>query len=137
MNAPSVPPERPTPRRVSADSRVRVTAPPRRRKSISVTRTHEIDEGTELGEVMLGSLMRDQRRLSLSVIAVLLLCFLPLPLLTKLPILTENGIHGLPWSWVILGVLPFGVLWLLGWWYVRRAEANERAFAHLMAQDKR
>ena len=46
MNAPAER-ERPLPRRVSAAQRVRVTAPPRRRKSAPVTRTHEIDEGTE------------------------------------------------------------------------------------------
>lgn len=135
MNAPAER-ERPLPRRVSAAQRVRVTAPPRRRKSAPVTRTHEIDEGTELGEVLLGSLMRDQRRLALSVLGVLALCFLPLPLLLQLPLFTEHGIRGLPWSWVILGALPFGVLWLLGWWYVRRAEATERAFAELMGTDE-
>lgn len=122
---------------MAAAQRVRVTAPPRRRKSAPVTRSHEIDEGTELGEVLLGSLMRDQRRLSLGVLGVLAACFLPLPLLMELSVFTDHGIHGLPWSWLILGVLPFGVLWLLGWWYVRRAEANERAFAELMAQDDR
>lgn len=136
MNASSERPERPTPRRVSAGARVRVTAPPRRRKAAPVTRGHEIDEGTELGEVLLGSLMRDQRRLSLGVLGVLLACLLPLPLLTQLPALTDHGIRGLPWTWVVLGVAPFVVLWLLGWWYVRRAEANEQAFAELMAQDQ-
>lgn len=86
--------------------------------------------------MLLDSLMRDQRRLSLGVLAVLAVIFLPLPLLTRLPALADHGPFGLPWVWLILGVAPFFVLWALGWWYVRRAEATEQAFADLMVQDR-
>jgi hypothetical protein len=37
-----------------------------------------------------------------------------------------------PLSWLLLGVLAYPWLVLLGWLYVRAAEANERAFTELL-----
>jgi hypothetical protein len=36
-------------------------------------------------------------------------------------------------GWLLLGVVAYPFLWGLGWFYVRRAERNERDFADLMA----
>lgn len=116
--------------------RVRVTGPPRRHTPRA--RTGDIDEETRLGSVYLGSLLREQLRLALRTIAVLLLTVGLLPLVFHLaPGLSEVHLLGLPLSWLLLGVLVYPLLVLLGWRYVRRAERNEADFADLMSEVER
>ena len=56
-----------------------------------------------------------------------------LPLLFRLfPGLVEVDVAGLPLSWLLLGLLVYPWLVLLGLWYVRRAERNERDFVLLL-----
>jgi hypothetical protein len=43
---------------------------------------------------------------------------------------------GLPLFLLILGLGVYPPLVLAGWWYVRRAEALERSFAELMAEQR-
>ncbi len=114
--------------------RVRVTAPPRRRSTARVTRTRQIDQETQVGEVFLASLLREQRRLALRVL-IGLGVLVALPLLFHLaPGLASTRLLGLPLPWWLLGVLAYPYLWLLGWFYVRRAEANERDFTALLRE---
>ena len=62
--------------------RVRVTGPPRRRApGVRPAGTREIDAGTEVGEVYMRSLLREQRRLAVRVLAVLATTVGGLPLL--------------------------------------------------------
>ncbi|CAB4716849.1 MAG: hypothetical protein F2667_09180 [Actinobacteria bacterium] len=112
-------------------ARVRVTGPPRRRTPLR--RTADIDAETRLGEVYLGSLLREQLWLALRVLAVLVAMIGMLPLLFHLaPGLAAVEVLGLPVAWLVLGVLVYPFLAVLGMVYVRRAEANERDFADLM-----
>lgn len=124
----SEPPPRPT--------RVRVTGPPRRRASVvRPAATREIDAGTELGAVYMRSLLREQLRLALRILAVLASTVGTLPLVFHLfPQLGAVRVLGLPVPWLLLGVLVYPWLILLGWIYVRRAEANERDFADLVGE---
>ena len=120
-------PEKPT--------RVRVTGPPRRRAGVvrpDVAR--EIDAETALGEVFMRSLLREQLRLALGVLTALALTLGILPLLFVVsPDLAGVQVGPVPLAWLLLGVLVYPWLVLLGWSYVRRAEANERDFAELVS----
>jgi hypothetical protein len=112
--------------------RVRVTGPPRRRTPAA--RTTDIDAGTRLGGMYLGSLLREQLRLALGVLSVLALTVGLLPLAFHLlPGLSGVDVLGMPLSWLALGVLVYPTLLALGWVYVRRAERNEHDFAELMS----
>ena len=113
--------------------RVRVTGPPRRRTPAA--RTTDIDAETRLGDMYMGSLLREQLRLALGVLAVLALTVGLLPLLFHLaPRLSGVGVFGLPLGWLLLGVAVYPWLLVLGWAYVRRAERNERDFAELVSE---
>lgn len=116
--------------------RVRVTGPPRRTHAPRA-RTGDIDEQTPLGGVYLGSLLREQLYLALRVLGVLALSVGSLPLLFHLfPGLAERHVLGLPLAWLLLGVLVYPWLLLLGRWFVRRAERNERDFVLLLQAEE-
>lgn len=117
-------------------ARVRVTGPPRRTHAPRA-RTGDIDEQTPLGGVYLGSLLREQLYLALRVLGVLTLSVGSLPLLFHLfPGLAERQVLGLPLAWLLLGVLVYPWLLLLGRWFVRRAERNERDFVLLLQAEE-
>jgi hypothetical protein len=53
------------------------------------------------------------------------------------PALGDVRVLGVPVPWLLLWVLVYPWLVLLGWRYVRRAEANERDFAELVGEVRR
>ena len=113
--------------------RVRVTGPTRRRTA--ATRTREIDAGTRVGAIYMGSLLREQLRLALRVIATLFATVGSLPLLFYLfPGLADVHVLGIPLSWLLLGILVYPLFLVLGWRYIRRAEDNERDFTDLVQE---
>ena len=114
--------------------RVRVTGPPRRRADVvRSTGTREIDAETALGEVFMRSLLREQLLLAARVLVALALTLGLLQLLFHLvPSLGDVRVGPMPLAWLLLGVLTYPWLVLLGWFYVRRSEANERDFADLV-----
>lgn len=114
---------------------MRVTGPARRRTPAPRTRAAEIDAGTALGAVYLSSLLREQRRLAARVLGVLVITVGTVPLLFHLqPQLGDVTVLGVPVAWVALAVAVHPLLWLLGWFYVREAEANEADFADLLSE---
>lgn len=114
--------------------RVRVTGPPRRRASVERSAgTREIDAETALGEVFMRSLLREQLTLAVRVLAALALTVGLLPLAFRVfPSLGDVTVGPVPVAWLLLGVLTYPWLVLLGWFYVRRSEANESDFADLV-----
>lgn len=79
------------------------------------------------------SLLREQLRLAGIVLGVLALTLGALPLLFHLvPDLADARLGPLPLAWLLLGLLAYPWLVLVGWWYLRRAEANERDFTALL-----
>jgi hypothetical protein len=114
-------PQDPTPRREV------VTGIPRqpRRLSAYCPRT-EIDEQTTLGHTYVRSLMRSQLRTGLTAFAVLALLVGPLPLVFA--VMPRHKML----VWAVLGFAVYPPLVLLAWWYVRRAERNEKDFARLV-----
>ena len=116
--------------------RVRVTGPSRRRAPLA--RTSDIDDSTRLGGVYLGSLLREQLRLALGILAILGVTVGSLPLMFHLwPGLAGVHVFGVPLPWWLVGVLVYPALVGLGWAYVRRAERNERDFAELLDEADR
>jgi hypothetical protein len=115
--------------------RVRVTGPPRRRADVVRTPgAREIDAETELGEVFMRSLLREQLMLAVRVLVAMALTLGMLPLAFHLfPSLGGVEVGPLPLAWVLLGVLTYPWLIVLGWFYVRRAERHERDFADLVS----
>ncbi len=114
--------------------RVRVTSPrttagrPRR-----VNVTSEIDAQTRLGEIYMSSLLRVQLRLAGIVVVAVLVAVGGLPLSYWLfPSLDEVQVLGMPLAWVLLGFVAYPLLLLLGWFYVRAAERNERNFTDMV-----
>ncbi|MGY1584115.1 hypothetical protein [Streptomyces sp. MN13] len=111
-----------------ADRRVVVTGPPRRARRVPASyrpRT-EIDEQTTLGHTYVRSLMHSQLRAALTVCAALVLLVGPLPLVFAA---APNAGR---LQWLVLGFCLYAPLVLLGLWYVRRAERNERDFVRLV-----
>lgn len=114
--------------------RVRVTSPrtsagrPRR-----VNVTSEIDAQTRLGEIYMSSLLRAQLRLASLVILTVGILVAGLPFLFWLfPALTRVHLLGMPLPWVLLGFAVYPFFVVVGWFYVRAAERNERDFADVV-----
>ncbi len=119
--------------------RVRVTGPPRRRTPgrAAPARAREIDQETRLGEIYMGSLLREQGRLAIGVLVVLFGTLGALPLAFHLwPAMAAERVLGVPVPWLLLGVAVYPFLLLLGWVYVRAAERNEADFAHLVESEE-
>lgn len=117
--------------------RVRVTGPPRPTARSRRPGTGDIDEGTPIGAILFGSLVSEQRRLAVGILSVLGLVVVSLPLLFRsFESLAEIRIFGIPLAYLLLWVLVHPLLIGLGWFYVRRAEANEAAFAELVAEEE-
>lgn len=86
-----------------------------------------------MGEIYVGTLLRAQLRLALTVLLALALTIGLLPLLfTVAPGLNTHRVLGMPVSWGMLAFGCYPVLVFLAWRYVRRAERNERAFARVV-----
>ncbi|MFI6879774.1 hypothetical protein ACIBL6_40670 [Streptomyces sp. NPDC050400] len=85
----------------------------------------EIDEQTTLGAAYVRSLMRSQLRAGIAAFVVLAVPVAVLPLFFGA---LRNG----PVEWLVLGFGCYPFLVLIAWWYVRRAERNERDFADLV-----
>jgi hypothetical protein len=119
--------------------RVRVTGPPRRRTTRpDRPRRSQIDDATLVGEIYLTSLLREQLRLGLTGLAVVVLGLGIWPLLFWLsPDLAEVRLLGFPLPWVVIGFAVYPFLWLVGWWFVRAAERNEEDFAALVETRER
>jgi putative solute:sodium symporter small subunit len=120
-----------TPEGGNPPRRVRVTSPRTtagRQRRVNVT--SEIDAQTRLGELYMSTLLRAQLRLAVTVILVVLVVVGGLPLSYLLfPGLDDVRVLGMPLAWVLLGFAAYPFLLLLGWFYVRAAERNERDFA--------
>jgi uncharacterized membrane protein (DUF485 family) len=113
---------------------VRITSSRRdaaRARSRPVSR--DLDEQTELGDVYLEGLMREQLRLSLAVLALTVLGLATLPVLIALvPATRSVDVLGIPLPWIVLGVLVYPAAWVLARWYTRQAERIESDFTEVV-----
>ncbi|RZS37456.1 hypothetical protein EV193_10510 [Herbihabitans rhizosphaerae] len=119
--------QQPRPRRkrvVLADSRAPVT----------VLRTVvELEEQTSYGEELVSNLVGRQLRTSLTIAFITggILGVLPVLFFT-VPSLAEMTIAGVRLPWLALGVLPFPLLFGMGYVYNTYAERHERDFVDMV-----
>jgi uncharacterized membrane protein (DUF485 family) len=115
--------------------RVRITHPrtDAARREPHRPAVREIEEQTSLGEVYMSSLIRSQRRLAVltsAAVTVLLVGTALAGAYSKSFVAAR--LFGLPVPWLVLGFAIYPPLIALGWWTVRTAERNERAFLQLV-----
>lgn len=119
------PPTKPRRKRVVlADSRAPVT----------VLRTVvELEEQTSYGEELVSQFVHTQLRKSVQiwVLAVGTLAVIP-AVFFAVPELAEVDLAGVRLPWLVIGVLPFPLLFGAGYWYNRVAERQERDFVAMV-----
>lgn len=116
--------------------------PPRRkrvvlndsRNPVTVLRTiTELEEQTSVGEALVRNLVRAQLRMALGLAALVGVPLAGLPLAFYLsPTFANLCVFGLRLPWLLLGVLPFPVLFGIGYWYNRLAERHEKDFVNMV-----
>ncbi len=119
------PPTRPRRKRVIlADARAPVT----------VLRTVvELEEQTSWAEEVVRRFIRTQFWTAVWLALVLIAVFGSLPLVFFLaPQLSEVTVAGVSLPWLLLGVLPFPLLFGIGYWYNVLAERHERDFVDMV-----
>lgn len=118
-----------------AEGRERVAAPRRQAQPIPhrTSVSDEVAEQSDVGEVMVRSLIRSQLRLALVVasgfIASLLLCW---ALVRWIPTFSDARLLGIPVPWLILGVGIYPVIGACALLYVRAATKNENQYRDLV-----
>lgn len=113
--------------------RVRVVLAERRGSRRLVRTRAEVEEQTEVGDVLLRGLLRAQLGLSLRLAGLVLVLLGVLPLLfTVVPALSGVTLLGVRLPWLLLGVLAYPLLVLVGWTHTRMAERTEQEFADLV-----
>jgi hypothetical protein len=92
----------------------------------------EIAEQTEVGDVVLRSLLSAQLRLALLVLMLFGSVLGGLPLLfVAAPHLSRLTLGGIPVQWLVVGLGVFPLLWAIARLYVHFAERNEGEFVEL------
>jgi hypothetical protein len=109
---------------VLADSRAPVT----RLRTVD-----ELEEQTSYGEELVRQLIRAQFRKALQFWLGTFVFFLSLPaLFFFIPQLSEVTLAGVRLPWLVLGLLPFPLLFGVGYWYNVVAERQERDFVAMV-----
>jgi hypothetical protein len=119
------PPTKPRRKRVVlADSRAPVT----------VLRTVvELEEQTSYGEELVSQFVRHQLRIAVQMWGLVIVLLAAVPAVFFLvPTLAEINIAGVRLPWLIIGVLPFPLLFSVGYWYNRVVERQEQAFVAMV-----
>jgi hypothetical protein len=93
----------------------------------------ELEEQTSWGELLVKDLVKAQfwTGLLLAFLVVAVLGSLP-AIFYFLPSFARLSVIGVPLSWLILGILPFPLLFGVGLWYTRLAERHERDFVDMI-----
>jgi hypothetical protein len=119
------PPTKPRRKRVVlADSRAPVTM---------LRTVVELEEQTSYGEELVRQFIGIQLATACKFWAFVVGVFLAMPaLFFALPHLTEVTVAGVRLPWLLLGVLPFPLLFGVGYWYNAKAERQERDFVDMV-----
>jgi hypothetical protein len=113
--------------------RVRVVLAGNRRRLRTDRARREIEEQTEVGEVLVRGLIRTQLTLALRLSVLVGVLFGVQPLLYALaPGVAHVEVLGLRLPWLLLAVLAYPVVVGIAWRYVRAAERNEQDFSDLV-----
>lgn len=104
------------------------------RNPVTVVRViTELEEQTSVGEALVRNLVRAQLRmaLGLALLTAVLFCGLPVAFYLS-PAFATSTVFGVRLPWLLLGVLPFPVLFGIGFWYNRLAERHEKDFVNMV-----
>lgn len=134
QQAAPTPPRAPAPASAPAQPRrVRVTATGNSAGPAPFPVSRELDEQSEVGELIIGSLIRSQLRLALVVGGGFLLILLSVPvLLAFLPVIADLSVFGVPAPWILLGVGVYPLVIGCGLLYVLSAQRNESRYRDLV-----
>jgi hypothetical protein len=129
--APAPPvPELEIPEPVVPGKRERVVLSQRKGQTRPVRTVVDVQELTQVGEVLSSSLIRSQLALALRIGGIALITLGALPAMFVIfPVLGRFELFGLRLPWLLLGVLAYPFLLALGWMYARSAERLEQVFA--------
>lgn len=131
---PLAPPPAPSPEpeaeSASPGKRERVVLSQRKGQTRPVRTVVDVQELTQVGEVLTNSLIRSQLALALRIGGIALITLGSLPAMFVIfPVLGRFELFGLRLPWLLLGVLAYPFLLALGWMYARSAERLEQVFA--------
>ncbi|MGW0252740.1 hypothetical protein ACWDYH_39565 [Nocardia goodfellowii] len=91
----------------------------------------EVAEQTEIGEALIGGLIRAQLGLALRMALVTVLVLCSLPLLFRVESIGSLVVLGIRLPWLLLGFLVYPALYAVGRLYSHLAERNEHDFLEL------
>ncbi|HEX4251738.1 MAG TPA: hypothetical protein VH008_28010 [Pseudonocardia sp.] len=118
------------PESASPGKRERVVLSQRKGQTRPVRTVVDVQELTQVGEVLTNSLIRSQLALALRIGGIALIALGSLPAMFVIfPVLGRFELFGLRLPWLLLGVLAYPFLLALGWMYARSAERLEQVFA--------
>ncbi|MFC0314342.1 hypothetical protein ACFQNE_12840 [Gordonia phosphorivorans] len=108
-----------------------------RRGARPVRTRAEVTEQTRVGEHLVRGLVRAQLGLALRIGLAVVLIFAAVPIVGA----TVDGfatatLLGINLNWIVLGLLPYPVLYLAGRLYIRLAEQAERDFIRLIDDEE-
>ncbi|ATE51927.1 MULTISPECIES: hypothetical protein [Actinosynnema] len=92
----------------------------------------ELEEQTSVGEKLVRDLIRQQLRTAFVLGGGTLLAVALLPLLFYLVDLSEVQLFGVRLPWLLLGLVPFPLFYLVGLLSRRQAERHERDFVSMV-----
>ncbi|KAA2263682.1 hypothetical protein F0L68_09310 [Solihabitans fulvus] len=93
----------------------------------------ELEEQTSVGEKLVRDLVMIQLRTAFLLSALFVLVIGGLPIAFYLmPALADVVVVGVRLPWLLLGVVPFPLLYGLGYWYRWLAERHERDFVNMV-----
>lgn len=104
------------------------------RAPVTVLRTVvELEEQTSYGEELVRQFIRIQLRTAVRLWLPGVLALAALPALFHfLPQLSDVTVVGVRLPWLILGIVPFPLLFGIGYWFNTVAERNERDFVDMV-----
>ena len=95
----------------------------------------DVSQQTDVGVLLVRSLMRAQLRLAVRMTALMAFLLGGLPVLfATAPSVSRVRVLGLPLPWLVLGILVYPMFLLVGALYVRLAERNEHDFLDVLAE---
>ncbi|HEY2695536.1 MAG TPA: hypothetical protein VGJ45_08715 [Pseudonocardiaceae bacterium] len=129
----SSPKEQPPPESGKPPRRKRVVLNDSRNPATVLRTITELEEQTSVGEALVRNLVRAQLRMAVGLAALVGVPLAGLPLAFYLsPTFANLCVFGIRLPWLLLGVLPFPVLFGIGYWYNRLAERHEKDFVNMV-----
>ncbi|MFT3661005.1 MAG: hypothetical protein QM809_06300 [Gordonia sp. (in: high G+C Gram-positive bacteria)] len=108
-----------------------------RRGARPVRTRAEVTEQTAVGEHLVRGLVRAQLGLALRIGLAVVALFVAIPLLGLwVDDFATASVAGISVNWIVLGLLPYPVLYFAGRLYIRLAEQAERDFMKLIDDEE-